>query len=222
MRTILWRFDDHFRPVYLSMLGETLLLLVLLAEAAAIIWLVRWAVRLFRPGWLWQDEPHDPHARLLEQASAEWHQFAHGLAKGKHGWLILPACMALELAIATVLLVALFKSPERGQVAFALGVSFLLAALVTHQLLPVRLALPFWLAPMLMALVVYLFASDSFPPGTGPGWRQVELVARSLPIRAALPMDWLSLGAGGAVAGYWISRRTHHARRNPEVQPAEE
>ncbi len=215
MRTVLWRSPEHFRPVYNSMLLEMLLLLVMLIEAAVIVWLLRAAVRLLRPSWLWQEEPHDERGRLLEQSAGEWQELAHGLAKSGHGWLILPACVALELCIAMLLLVCMFRTPDRGQIAFALAASFMLAALATHQLLPVRVALPFWLAPVLLALVVYLFAPDSFPPGTGPGWRQVEMVARAMPMRAALPIDWLSLGAGGAVAGYWLSRRIHQTRLHP-------
>jgi hypothetical protein len=38
------------------------------------------------------------------------------------------------------------------------------------------------------------------------------MMGQDKPLRAALPLDWIALGGGGAVLGYWISRRGHYGR----------
>ena len=91
MRTILWRFDDHFRPVYLSMAAETLLLLVLLAGAAVIIWLLPGPYGLFGQDGSGRTSRTTPMpAAGAGVGGVAW--VAQGLAKSGHGWLILPAC----------------------------------------------------------------------------------------------------------------------------------
>lgn len=222
MCTLLWLSEGRFRAAYVGMAGEILLLGLMLLESMAIIWIVRSLVRLIRPTWVWAEQPATAEAAgaLTQSLSADWKEFTGSFAKDKNSGLTLLAAMAMELAIAVILLVCTFRSSDRGQVAFALAGSFLLGALASHQVFPVRFSLPFWLGPILMALGVYVLAPDPTVLGAGPAWFNELMVASSMPLRAALPMDWLSLGGGGAVAGYWISRRIHQARIHEQINLA--
>ena len=109
-----------------------------------------------------------------------------------------------------ILLVFSFRSTDRGQIAFALAGSFFVAALVADHVFPVRSPVAVWIGPILIGVVVFLLGR-----GAGAGdellWRNALTVARGLPLRAALPADWLAWGCGGAVAGFWLSRRLHFA-----------
>ena len=118
----------------------------------------------------------------------------------------------MELAVAVILMVFTFRSTDRGQVAFALAASFFVAALTAHYIFPVRCSLPFCVGPIFMGLVVFVLGTIGAGGAPGPAWHNALVVARSLELRAAMPVDWLCLGCGGAVAGFWLSRRLRYGR----------
>ena len=105
------------------------------------------------------------------------------------------------------MLLVLMKSSNRGQILFALGASFLLGTMIAHQLFPATQSAVAWAGPVLGAVFLYALTCAS-SIGLGPqAWREVLINAR------ALPVDWITFGAGGAVLGYWISARIHEMRR---------
>ena len=118
----------------------------------------------------------------------------------------------MELALAVVLLVFTFRSTDRGQIAFALAGSFFVAALVADHVFPVSSVVPIWLGPIIMGTVVFILGGTA---GAGGGlvWRDALIVGEGMPLRAALPVDWLAWGGAGAVAGFGLSRRLHFASR---------
>ena len=131
------------------------------------------------------------------------------IAKGgpKGQWITRPlACLLTAVVISVILLQLLLQSADRGQILFALGVSFLVGVLVAYQVFPVRPSLVATAAPLLAAVVFYAMAAFVPIPPTPEGWIKVPLYAR------ALPVDWLTAGCGGAVLGYWISWRIHELR----------
>jgi hypothetical protein len=119
----------------------------------------------------------------------------------------------------------LFRSSQTGQIAFALAGSFFLAALIAHQVFPVPMTWPFWAPPLLLAVVALgsgTGVSEVAGQAGGPEWFRSLMVARGLPVRAALPIHWLSMGVGGAIGGLWLSRRLHEGKAHAQAQAAEQ
>ncbi|MFW6153756.1 MAG: hypothetical protein ACOC95_00900 [Planctomycetota bacterium] len=138
----------------------------------------------------------DPLAGGTEKAPAKAWLTAAGSAFGitlLAGWLLLIVTLRNAHGF------------ERGQILFALAVSFLLSALLADQVTPARLSLPCLAAPLVVAIGIYVNASGlaPHPPLT---WALVP------PLANALPIDWLCAGCGGAVGGYWVSSRIREAR----------
>ncbi len=153
------------------------------------------------PQWLWSDPPSapggDPPAGRRRGGAANW-----------------AGSLVVELAVAVIALVLSFRSTETGQIAFALAGSFFAGAFVAHQTFPVRSSLPFWVAPLLLGVAILAFGGG-VTEGGGPAWHQALMVSRTheIPLRAALPVQWLALGCGGAVAGMWVSQRVRDSDR---------
>ena len=110
------------------------------------------------------------------------------------------------LLLSVVLLLLLMRSADRGQILFAMLVSFLVGVLVAHQAFPTRHGILMWGIPLASAVILYTLAGQSAIAGDPRGWMHVPDYSR------ALPVDWLTAGNGGAVLGYWISERIHEAR----------
>ena len=123
-------------------------------------------------------------------------------------------CMGVTVLVAMVLMQLFLQSPDRGQIIFALFMSFTVAALVGHQVFPTRYGLAVWVLPLAAAIVFYALASLAQLSATTIGWLRVPLYAQ------ALPVDWLTAGCGGAVLGYWISWRIHELRLMEAAQEA--
>ena len=207
MRTLLWEFQDSPQRLFTRLAIEALLMAAVLVAAVVVILLIRGAFRRLVPRWVW-GEPAEPAAARGEQGNAPSRSSqSAGATAARAG-----ACLLMEMAAATVLLVLTFRSPDRGQVAFALAGSFFLSALIAHQTFPARTAAACWLGPAIMAVAVFAVGALAASYPDKPTWHAALMVAQRLPLRAALPVDWLSLGGAGAVAGYWLSRRFHYAR----------
>ncbi|KPK85742.1 MAG: hypothetical protein AMJ81_02935 [Phycisphaerae bacterium SM23_33] len=209
MSTLLKYSGDDFHRTFALLSAEVLAMAGIVIGAAVVIAVIRALARRIVPGWVWS-EPPEP-APAAGSGSDRRKVKAAGVVN-------FAGCLVTELAAALILLALTFRSPERGQIAFALVASFLLAALAAHQMFPVRSAAPFWLGPLLMGAAVLalgtLGASDP-----GPAWYHAIRGATGMPLRAASPLHWLGLGCGGAVAGFWLSRRIHdhsHEKKEPE------
>ncbi|MCY2932253.1 MAG: hypothetical protein NTV86_22705 [Planctomycetota bacterium] len=240
-RTLFWQ-SPQLSPagIMLLLAGEVLLLGVLFSLAAFVVEFVRSLVARLAGGLTWKD----PLAQLTEQEreamipeSAEGQGvadaflpgplqdlFVHFGRKGsrdagRRHWdaRMLGRCLACAVTgsvLAAVVLLIFIQSSERGQVLFALLISFLIGALVAHQRFPA----PYSMVAVLMAActgaLFYLTAAIA-SVGSGPNaWilAPVHAGPGTLPYAAALPIDWVAAGGGGAVIGFWISERIHEAR----------
>ncbi|MFW6066524.1 MAG: hypothetical protein ACOC9S_06860, partial [Planctomycetota bacterium] len=116
------------------------------------------------------------------------------------------ASLASSAAIAVVLFWLLLRSPERGQILFAVVTSAALGAFIAHQVLPSSHSMLVWTVPFLIAIFVYASCTGISLGDSTRAWTAVPLRARVLPI------DWLTAGGGGAFLGYWLSARVHEMR----------
>jgi len=206
--------ERSINAIFALLTGEILVLAAVLAGAVAVIYVVRALVRPLAGQWFWStpaaaDAPGKGAGKGgkgdSEQASPR-----RSALVGAAGFL------AVELAVAVILLQVTFRSTDTGQIAFALAGSFFAASFAAHMAFPIRGSIPCWLGPVIVgALVLGLGALGHFA-GPGPLWRRAILVASSVPLRAGLPAQWIGLGCGGAIAGFWASCRFREA---PEEQP---
>ncbi|MDY7009797.1 MAG: hypothetical protein SVV80_03490 [Planctomycetota bacterium] len=195
-RTLLWRWDGNLPRLFALLSAEVLILAVVAIGAMVVIAMVRAGMCRLVP-------------KLTRKYPAPTAKSA-GERTGKTRVMHAAGAVIMELAIAMLLLVITFRSTDRGQVAFALAASFFVSALAAHQIFPIRTVVPLWFGPILMAVLVFALGwAGSNAGGVGPAWQSALISARNLPLRAALPVDWMALGAGGAVAGFWISSRMH-------------
>ena len=200
-RALLWRWPEAKIGQLFSLLAlEVLVLGAILGGAMVVILLVRALLRRLLPRRLWARPQGDGGADSADQETKK-----NPIAR-------MAGAALMEIAVALILLVYTFRSTDRGQIAFALAASFFVAALAAHWTFPVRSTLPFWIGPIFMAAVVFALGSAGAQGGDGPEWYNAIIVARGLPLRAALPVDWLACGCGGAVWGFWASRRIRYAR----------
>lgn len=220
MRALLWQWQPDQGRLFSLLALEVVALAAILGGAMALIALARRAARQIHAGWVWAEPATEKSGPPSRPTTAQWilgSWFRNILASLRGAsrptqTRVVQAlgCLLMELALAVILLVFTFRSTDRGQIAFALAGSFFVAALLADHVFPVRSAVPIWLGPVLMGAAVFALggAADT---GSGTIWRDALIVARGLPLRAALPVDWLAWGGGGAVAGFWISRRLHFA-----------
>lgn len=195
MRMLMWQRDRNFRGLFATLTAEVLLMAGVILVAMIVIRLVRAGMRGRLARLTWR-EP----ARAAEKQSGKT-QAAHAAG-----------AVVMELAIAMLLLVVTFRSIDRGQIAFSLAASFFVASLIAHQIFPIRMSVPLLLGPIFMAVLVFGFGWVG-PGGDGiTGWYSAQMVAQNFPLRAALPIDWMTMGTGGAVAGFWLSSRMHEAK----------
>ena len=199
MASLLQEADD-LRGTFAVLAVETAIMAAVVLGALLVIVLIRALARRITPGWSWPGETDGE--RRPSSRPIRWPSKAANIG----------GCMIVELAVAVFVLALVFRSPETGQIAFALIGSFFVAALIAHQAFPVRTSIAFW-APPLVVGVAILALGGAVVKGTGPEWRQALMVAGGLPMRAALPVHWLGLGCGGALAGMWVSLRMREASR---------
>ena len=198
MRMLLWQRDGHFGRLFALLTAEVLAMATVILGAMVVIRLVRACMRRSFPKLTWGAPI--PAAKTDESQT------------GKTQTMHAVGAVVMELAIAMLLLVVTFRSTERGQIAFALAASFFVASVVAHQIFPIRISAPLLLGPILMAVLVFGFGWAGLGGESNSGWYDAQMVAQNLPLRAALPIDWMTLGTGGAVAGFWLSSRMHEAK----------
>ncbi len=198
MRTLLWKCDGKFDKLFALLSAEVLAMATVIIGAMVIIHLVRACMRRAFPKLTWKAPI--PASKTDENQT------------GKTQAMNAAGAVVIELAIAVLLLVITFRSTERGQIAFALAASFFVASLAAHQIFPIRTSAPLLLGPILIAALVFGSGWAGLGGDQTSGWYAAQVVAQNLPLRAALPIDWMTLGTGGAVAGFWLSSRMHEAK----------
>ena len=110
--------------------------------------------------------------------------------------LALAATTAFMLLIQTMLL----QTDEKMQAIASTFIAAILAAMGAHALFPTRSAAWYWPAPGIVGVIGYLWAWSNPGKFWSSGWVDH-------PLARALPLDYASAGAAGAVLGFWLSRR---------------
>ncbi len=196
MRTLLWRWGNAYPKLFRLLVNETILMAGILVGAIIIAYLVRMIIGKVFPSFLYSGTITGTKTNPAKRKSTSQPREASRII----------GAIIVEVAVAMLLLVITMQSTDRGQIAFALVISFFLAALVAHQVLPVQWTLPLLFGPIIVAGIIFGIAAVGNAPAEQT-WRDVELVAQSVPLRAALPIDWLTFAGAGAAGGCWFSSR---------------
>lgn len=237
IRRVFWARQADMAGLYTELMLEAIMLALLAALAVLIVFLVRRLMAAVRPNWMWTDPvaeltdeqranagdaPMDKVKLIPLDFVAAIYVYLRSLMVGASkdasrevglretipvtvGRCL--ACVAVASLIAVLLLMALMRSADRGQIIFALVASFTVAVFVGHQLFPQPYALVIWALPMVIAVVFYAIAWAVAPAaGHVTDWAKVNMLFR------ALPIDWLAAGGGGALLGFWASQRVHEYR----------
>ncbi len=217
IRSLLWMWEGRLPGLYGMLILEILLLAVVVFAAAGVVDLVRGIIARIRPNWLWRGplirlpDSESPGYRrrlfsfLIFGAFFRWPGSLKKNARKSPKPLMSLYCLGLGLLVGVILLLLLMRSPERGQIIFALLASFSIAAVVAHQVFPTPYSVVVWVVPLVSAVGFYVLAAVSAGNGNWV-WMDMGNYAR------ALPVDWLTAGCGGAIIGYWISERIHELR----------
>jgi len=115
--------------------------------------------------------------------------------------------LGAQIILMIVLMLLFAQTDEKSQVIGSVALSAFLAALGAHSLFPARPSLWFWVTPLIVGAVGYVFAWSS--GNTLPG----GAVGGLMPALARpLPLDYASAGVAGSIFGYWTSRRWQYER----------
>lgn len=192
MRGLLWLQPDGMNAMFGRLIVETIFLAAILVGAYLIIFLVRRLVAAVCPGWMWKgnmSQVDSPEALLM--SPDPWGRQAISLG--------------LAVLVTGVLFMLLVKSTLRGQVLFAIFIGSLVASLGTNQAVPSHRGIFAWVAPMLVGIGFYVLGIIHSVKGDMNAWMVVSLEVQ------ALPIDWLTAGAGGGALGFWFSQRIREA-----------
>lgn len=199
-RLLLMRYEHHLGDLLRPLTLELVALAGVLAGAVLVIHVVRWAVRKISPAWVRSDAPPASQTQTKADPSSPAGVKRAGGPSFAVRLVTSLAAGGLTLLLGMLLGSVIFFSADRGQILFALAVSFFLASAAASYFFPSTLSAPCWLAPILLGVAMYLkqYALGGLDT---LNWTQVDLWVH------ALPVDWLTAGCGGAVGGYWLSRR---------------
>ena len=237
MRTLVWQYPEGTRGMFLQLVGETALLVVVLVVALVVIAMFRSLVASINPSWVRRDVWATMTAEDMGEVRAEgrarvFRRFlklffgaivtvvekleeksGRPVGEGERvgakdrPFADAASCMGLSLVASVVLVLVLLQSADRGQIIFALLAANLLGMLIAHQVFPARSLVVAWLAPMLMGMAFYVLAAVGALHDGANAWAHVSPIAA-----LALPIDWMTAGAGGGVVGFWISQRIHELK----------
>jgi hypothetical protein len=243
MQNLLWSWTGQYGRLYGLLAGECLAMLGILLVMVGVVVLVRQVAWFLWPQWAWKDPLAEvEHVPVTDPSKRTTYVVGfgaviyeigrklffgsqkYGARLSRNSLTTAGACLLLEMALALVMLVMTFRSGFfRGQVIFALAASFLVGTLVAHQIFPARFSLPCWLAPLLLAAVVFLLGTLVPAQQPGPAWLYSMVLdgKGQLPLRGALPVDWFAAGTGGAMLGFWLSGRIHEARQAEKQEKTE-
>lgn len=221
-RTLLWAHHDNLAGLFTGMIVEILLLTASVAMTALVISTIRYAAGRINPKWRWPGEKVEPAEEPLrtdwigELFAPEVISVISLLGESKNNTSRRQAasrmlakslyCLLTGLVIANVMVLVVMQSPLRGQIIFALMISFFIAALAAYRTFSVSSCVPAVAMALVSAVVMYALAAFMSINGTTNAWMNVPIFAR------ALPIDYLTAGGGGAVLGYWVNCRINQAK----------
>ena len=115
------------------------------------------------------------------------------------------------MILALSLIWVLAANSDKGQVVFAVIASFMVAAIFAEQV--TENDHPFWqiLAVPLVALIAFGYTWQN--PGRPQGLETLLNVAPTNPARV-LPVEYIFMGAIGAIFGTWTSHRMRYAKKH--------
>jgi len=227
MRALFWQRPETLGQAYFQMILELLALGVVVILAAAAAGLVRWVWFRIRPGWLWRPPPGEARAYAAPRGSAlaaidptdllraRFRGQKPGSPGRQHSTEVelaasLPGAL-LGLLLSVVLIFLLMRSAQRLQILFALVASFALAVMIADRFSPIKCGFLPLLMPIVAGVLMYVLASSSSIAHLPQAWVRVGFYGR------ALPMDWVTAGCGGAMLGYWASKRSRDAKNVAEL-----
>ncbi len=221
--SLLWATQDSMPAMYWRMALEVLVLLAVVIIAGIAAGIGRRIAGSLAGRLLWRDpllelddERREAHNRKLGESSQKNTErvMAFGVladsgfdklpgrdtaVRGVLGFLI-------STTAAAIVVLMLLRSPERGQILFALFAGCFLGVFLSQRIVPTRANVTAWATPAVLGVLLYVLAAVS-SVGTGPGaWMSVKPYARILPI------DWITAGLGGAMLGHWEDLRMREVR----------
>lgn len=235
-RPLLWLRQTDHSLMYYQLWAELLMLTIIAIVAGMLALLGRAVIGSMRPRWLWQDPlaiantspgpgPGGLANRVFRIAFCGLADYAvltkddvSGKVSAKPMTLKVivsrtASCLLLSMVVAGAALMVLTQSDDRGQIIFAVLVSFLLGALAAHQAIPCPYPVVAWVGPLVVGSVFYILAATNQIGPYPQSWMQVALYSR------VLPADWITFGIGGGLLGYWFSARMHE---NKHLEAKEE
>jgi len=239
IRPLLWASQDSMPAMYWRMALEVLVLLAMVIIAAAMAGIGRRMTAWLAGGLIWQDplaalDNEQQQARSRRQAEpddgkssprststiltllgwpfgitsspGEKSKTSPGrdtTVRGVLGFMI-------SVTASAIVVFLLLRSPERGQIIFALFAGCFLGVFISQRIVPTRANVTAWATPVVLGVLLYVLeAISSVSTGRGT-WMDVPSYARILPI------DWMTAGLGGAMFGHWEDLRMREARRIEE------
>ncbi len=212
IRSLLWMRHDSLPGLFAGFAVETFLLLLLLVGIELLVSLARGLVRKFRHDWLWRSPLDgitvaDKNGLFDRDANFFLNLPAlRGDRKARRVLVQCGLCLIVTMVVAVAAMLCFARSADRGQILFALLISFLLAQLIAHWVFPVPYSIVAWSSPMLVGIGSFCVTAATLADGRPQAWADIPMIAR------ALPIDWMTAGGGGALMGFWISSRVRELR----------
>ena len=201
IESLLWEHEGSIGSTYFSMMAEVLILAVILAVTAVIVVLVRRAIGKAYPKLLWKNPIEGAEQAKSDKGITSIFIYLsswRGEAWNKSETLINSLkCLGLALVTAEIMMLILMRSPLRGQILFSLAGSFLVAMIIANHYSPTPLGLAVCFVPVVCAMIHYFLGASGMLLDS-------DSCAN---IQKALPIDWMTMGLGGALTGYWVSQR---------------
>jgi hypothetical protein len=154
--------------------------------------------------WLGVDAGDAPRSTQTPPARAEQTPIS-GRGVGS-GLLLLLLCAVCAALLIRTMGGSLVTAIHKGQVYFSLSAGFYLATLLSVTVSRTRLIIWPLLAVVLISLLGYLAGSQWPTPTVVNDYRQLTHIMPNFACRA-LPVEYLSAGVAGAIAGTWTGAR---------------
>ena len=123
-------------------------------------------------------------------------------------------CTATTAVVMAVIMMLLSQSDAPGQALWSVLLASWLATWCSFRFAPVTPSIWYWMAPILLGVVGYLWTAlnGSATANIGIPGGFLASIAR------AAPLDYASVGVAGALVGYWTGRRYLKERAEAEAQ----
>jgi hypothetical protein len=221
--------------MYWRMALEVLVLLAVIVIAGLAAGIGRRIAAALAGGLLWRDplleldderreacnrEPADRPARKPGRRGllAAWEEFSMPLGvPGNRSEMLIGRDNALRgvlgfmvsVIASAIVIFLLLRSPERGQILFALFAGCFLGVFIGQKVVPTSSNLTAWAVPVALGVGLYVLAALSVVRTGQEAWVEVQKYYK---YAQALPIDWMTAGLGGAMLGHWEDLRMREAR----------